>query len=52
VLDVIVGHAPASVGRGYGEPTLADKTKELHKFPRYKVGQIRTQRVVTPCSFP
>jgi integrase len=37
VLDVIVGHAPSSVGRGYGEPTLADKTKELHKFPRYKI---------------
>ena len=25
VLDAIVGHAAASVGRGYGEPTLADK---------------------------
>ena len=37
VLDAIVGHAPASVGRSYGEPILADKTKELHKFPRYKV---------------
>ena len=37
VLDAIVGHAPASVGRGYGEPTLADKTKELQKFPRYNV---------------
>src|ERR1700738_2966445 len=24
VLDAIVGHAAASVGRGYGEPTLAD----------------------------
>jgi integrase len=37
VLDAIVGHAPASVGRSYGEPTLADKTKELRKFPRYNV---------------
>jgi integrase len=36
VLDAIVGHAPASVGRGYGEPTLLDKAKELRKFPRYK----------------
>ena len=36
VLDAIVGHAPASVGRGYGEPTLSDKAKELRKFPRYK----------------
>jgi integrase len=36
VLDAIVGHAPASVGRGYGEPTLADKARELRKFPKYK----------------
>lgn len=36
VLDSIVGHAPASVGRAYGEPTLADKAQELRKFPRYK----------------
>ena len=38
LLDAIVGHAPASVGRGYGEPTLADKAQELRKFPRYKCG--------------
>ena len=44
VLDAIVGHAPASVGRGYGEPTLADKAKELQKFPRYKVRQIELKR--------
>ena len=44
VLDAIVGHAPASVGRGYGEPTLADKAKELQKFPRYKVRQIELER--------
>lgn len=25
VLDAIVRHAPASVGRGYGEPALSDK---------------------------
>jgi integrase len=37
VLDAIVGHAPASVGRGYGEPTLGDKAQELRKFPRYKI---------------
>jgi integrase len=35
LLDAIVGHAPASVGRGYGEPTLADKAHELRKYPRY-----------------
>jgi integrase len=33
VIDAIVGHAPANVGRGYGEPTLADKARELAKFP-------------------
>jgi integrase len=44
VLDAIAGHAPASVGRGYGEPTLADKAKELQKFPRYKVRQIELKR--------
>ncbi len=38
VLDAIVGHAPASVGRAYGEPTLSDKAQELRKFPRYKPG--------------
>lgn len=35
LLDVIVGHAPASVGRSYGEPILADKAHELRKYPRY-----------------
>ena len=34
VIDAIVGHAPANVGRGYGEPTLTDKARELTKFPR------------------
>jgi hypothetical protein len=28
--------APASVGRAYGEPTLADKAATLSKFPRYR----------------
>ena len=35
ITDAIVGHAPATVGRGYGAPTLADKARELGKFPRY-----------------
>jgi integrase len=35
VLDAVVGHAPASVGRGYGEPTLADKAQALRQYPRY-----------------
>jgi len=38
ILDAIVGHAPASVGRGYGEPTLVDKARELRKFRRYNCG--------------
>jgi len=38
VIDAIAGHALASVGRGYGEPTLEDKAQELGKFPRYKSG--------------
>jgi len=38
VLDTMVGHAPASVGRAYGEPTLADKAQELRRFPRYRLG--------------
>lgn len=37
VIDAIVGHTPASVGRGYGAPTLADKASALAKFPRYAV---------------
>jgi integrase len=37
LLDAIVGHAPASIGRGYGEPTLADKAHELRRFPRYEL---------------
>lgn len=37
VLNAIVGHAPASVGHAYGEPTLADKAQELRKFPRYRI---------------
>lgn len=34
VIDAIVGHAPATVGRAYGEPTLADKAVELRKYRR------------------
>jgi integrase len=35
VIDAICGHAPASEGRKYGEPTLSDKAQELRKFPRF-----------------
>lgn len=34
VIDAIVGHAPATVGRAYGAPTLADKARELRRFSR------------------
>jgi len=36
VIDAICGHAPATVGRGYGEPTLIDKANEMRKFPRFQ----------------
>jgi integrase len=37
VSDEITGHAPLTVGRGYGRPTLADMAAALTKFPRYSV---------------
>jgi integrase len=37
MLDTICGHAPATVGRGYGEADLADKAEALRRFPRFKV---------------
>jgi integrase len=41
VVDAICGHTPASVGRSYSTPTLADKGAELRKFPRYEFDSIR-----------
>jgi len=37
VHDAITGHAPATEGRKYGQPSVADKAKALKKFPRYKL---------------
>jgi integrase len=37
VSDEITGHAPLTVGRGYGRHTLADMAAALTKFPRYSV---------------
>ena len=37
VSDAITGHAPATVGRSYGAPTVDDMARELAKFPRYKI---------------
>jgi integrase len=36
ILDAIAGHAPASVGRAYGPPTLHDMADALKAFPRYE----------------
>ncbi|NEU96035.1 hypothetical protein [Bradyrhizobium uaiense] len=35
--DAITGHAPASEGRKYGQPTAEDMATAMKKFPRYKV---------------
>lgn len=37
VSDEITGHAPLTVGRGYGRPTLPDMAAALKKFPRYNI---------------
>ncbi|WP_052026948.1 site-specific integrase [Rhodovulum sp. PH10] len=36
VSDAITGHAPTTVGREYGAPTLGDMAKALERFPRYE----------------
>jgi integrase len=41
VSDEITGHAPLTVGRGYGRPTLSDMAAALEKFPRYMRSQDR-----------
>ncbi|WP_338830692.1 tyrosine-type recombinase/integrase [Bradyrhizobium sp. 27S5] len=37
VHDAITGHAPASEGRKYGQPTAEDMAEALKKFPRYRL---------------
>jgi integrase len=37
ISDAITGHAPASVARSYGAPTVGDMAEALKKFPRYEV---------------
>jgi integrase len=37
VSDAITGHAPATIGRSYGAPTVEDMAEALKKFPRYIV---------------
>jgi integrase len=36
MLDYICGHAPATTGREYGEPTLKDLARVIERFPRYE----------------
>ncbi len=36
VSDAITGHAPQTVARGYGAPSLSDMAEALRKFPRYQ----------------
>jgi integrase len=35
--DAITGHKPATVGRGYGAPSVGDMAEALKKFPRYEM---------------
>jgi integrase len=37
VHDAITGHAPATVGRTYGQATVEDMAAALKKFPRYQI---------------
>jgi integrase len=37
LLDYICGHAPATVGRSYGEPALKDMARVIKRFPRYEI---------------
>jgi integrase len=38
--DAITGHAPASVGRSYGMPTVGDMAEALKRFPKYDVNKV------------
>jgi integrase len=44
ILDDICGHAPATVGRGYGRAPFEDMAAALKQFPRYDLGQQRAAR--------
>jgi integrase len=35
--DYLTGHAPPTVARGYGAPTVPDMAAALKKFPRYEI---------------
>jgi integrase len=44
VHDAITGHTPATEGRKYGPPSVADMAKALKKFPRYKLSGVHEPR--------
>jgi integrase len=46
VSDEITGHAPLTIGRGYGRPTLVDMATALKKFPRYCVDHEGTREAL------
>lgn len=48
VHDAITGHTPATEGRKYGPPNIADMAKALRKFPRYKVPTDNTSIAESP----
>jgi integrase len=44
VHDAITGHTPATEGRKYGPPNVADMAKALKKFPRYRLSDTSSHR--------
>jgi integrase len=44
VHDAITGHTPATEGRKYGPPSVADMAKALKKFPRYRLSDASSVR--------
>ena len=44
VHDAITGHTPATEGRKYGPPSVADMAKALKKFPRYRLSDTSSIR--------
>jgi hypothetical protein len=42
VSDAMTGHAPATVARSYGAPTVGNMAKALKKFPRYEIAPTKS----------
>jgi hypothetical protein len=49
VSDEITGHAPLTVGRGYGRPNLLDMAAALKKFPRYSLEPQGSEMALPVC---